>query len=239
MATMAVVTAAASPARPAPASTLYPAEVLRVIDGDTFDARVRVWPGMDITTRVRLRDIDAAEFKAAATRSAGWRSTPMTRCRPCWRKASVTIGRVSFDKYGGRVLADACDAAHRRRRPPRCSMPAWCGAIPAGGAWAGAERGRALEKRDQAPTQRVTTTVRADADAAIEVGHVLVVHAEAAVGDKAADRARRVGAVDGVFAAAQGERRRAHGIARRAAGNHVRQPRIVLPHDRQAATMTA
>ncbi len=33
----------------------HPAEVLRVFDGDTFEARVRVWPGMDITTRVRLR----------------------------------------------------------------------------------------------------------------------------------------------------------------------------------------
>src|SRR5579863_4445523 len=27
-------------------SIVYPAEVLRVIDGDTFEARVRVWPGL-------------------------------------------------------------------------------------------------------------------------------------------------------------------------------------------------
>src|SRR5262245_25469216 len=35
----------------------HPAEVVRVIDGDTFEARVRAWPGIEITTKVRLRGI--------------------------------------------------------------------------------------------------------------------------------------------------------------------------------------
>ena len=38
---------------------------MRVIDGDTFEARVRVWPGIDITTKVRLRNIDAPEMRGA------------------------------------------------------------------------------------------------------------------------------------------------------------------------------
>ena len=42
----------------------HPADVVRVIDGDTFVARVHIWPGMDITTRVRLRGIDAPEMHA-------------------------------------------------------------------------------------------------------------------------------------------------------------------------------
>src|SRR5437764_15297572 len=42
----------------------HPAEILRVLDGDTFEARVRVWPGLDITTKVRLRGIDAPELRA-------------------------------------------------------------------------------------------------------------------------------------------------------------------------------
>jgi endonuclease YncB( thermonuclease family) len=42
----------------------HPAEVLRVIDGDTFEARDRIWPGMDVTTRGRLRGIDAPEMHA-------------------------------------------------------------------------------------------------------------------------------------------------------------------------------
>src|SRR5581483_2642633 len=42
----------------------HPVQVVRVIDGDTFEARVNVWPGIDITTRVRLRGIDAPEMHA-------------------------------------------------------------------------------------------------------------------------------------------------------------------------------
>ena len=107
MAAIAVVTAAASPARPAPASTLYPVEVLRVIDGDTFDARVRVWPGMDITTKVRIRDIDAAEFNGRCDEERRLAQQAYDALAAMLAEGEVTIGRVSFDKYGGRVLADA------------------------------------------------------------------------------------------------------------------------------------
>jgi endonuclease YncB( thermonuclease family) len=41
-----------------------PADVIRILDGDTFEARARVWPGLDITTKVRLRGIDAPEMRA-------------------------------------------------------------------------------------------------------------------------------------------------------------------------------
>ena len=46
----------------------YSAEVLRVIDGDTFEARVRIWSGFEINTRVRLRAIDAPELHARCAR---------------------------------------------------------------------------------------------------------------------------------------------------------------------------
>src|ERR1700735_4520898 len=65
------------------------------------------------------------------------------------------------------------------------------------------------------------------ADPGEQVGDVLVVHADAAIGHEAADRAWLVGAVDGVFAARQGHCRDAHGIMRGAAGNHRRQIRLV------------
>ena len=42
----------------------HPAEVLRVLDGDTSRRACNLWPGLDITTRVRLRGIDAPEMKA-------------------------------------------------------------------------------------------------------------------------------------------------------------------------------
>jgi len=33
-------------------SARQPVEVLRTVDGDTFEARVHLWPGLDLTTRV-------------------------------------------------------------------------------------------------------------------------------------------------------------------------------------------
>ena len=96
-----------------PVSTLrsgHPAEVVRVIDGDTFEARVRIWPGMDVTTKIRLRGIDAPELharcddervKALAARDA------LTRLLA---EGSVGVSRVGQDKYGGRVDADVSTA---------------------------------------------------------------------------------------------------------------------------------
>ena len=43
----------------------HPVDVIRTIDGDTFEARVHLGPGLDPTTRVRLRGIDAPELKAS------------------------------------------------------------------------------------------------------------------------------------------------------------------------------
>jgi endonuclease YncB( thermonuclease family) len=91
---------------------VHPADVLRVIDGDTFEARVRVWPGIEITTKVRLRGIDAPELgrpgcpeertKAEAARDA---------LKAMLAEGDVAVLRVGLDKYGGRVLADAATRA--------------------------------------------------------------------------------------------------------------------------------
>ena len=51
------------PADMSPA-TRYQVDVLRVNDGDTFEARVHLRPGQHLITRVRLRGIDAAELNA-------------------------------------------------------------------------------------------------------------------------------------------------------------------------------
>ena len=40
-------------------------DVIRTIDGDTFEARVHLSPGVDPVSRVRLRGIDAPELKAS------------------------------------------------------------------------------------------------------------------------------------------------------------------------------
>jgi endonuclease YncB( thermonuclease family) len=98
----------AAPALLQPAPALrgsYPAQVLQVIDGDTFAARVRIWPGMEVTTKVRLRGIDAPELHA---RCDGERTEALAARDALVQilgEGSVWIAQVGQDKYGGRVDA--------------------------------------------------------------------------------------------------------------------------------------
>jgi endonuclease YncB( thermonuclease family) len=91
----------------APARLAHAAEVLRVIDGDTFEARVRLWPGLDVTTRVRLRGIDAPELKARCDDERAHAEAAREALRTILDQGEVRIAQVMPDKYGGRVLADA------------------------------------------------------------------------------------------------------------------------------------
>jgi endonuclease YncB( thermonuclease family) len=97
-----------APDREAPTlRAAHPAEVLRVLDGDTFEARVHLWPGLDITTRVRLRGIDAPEFKARCIEERMKAETSRDALKAILDQGEVGIARVALDKYGGRVIADA------------------------------------------------------------------------------------------------------------------------------------
>ncbi len=116
---IAPVTAArnAAPAAPSPPGRgetvrlAHPAEVLRVLDGDTFEARVHLWPGLSITTRVRLRGIDTPELKARCIDERTKAEDARDALRAILEQGEVTISRVTLDKFGGRVLADAATYA--------------------------------------------------------------------------------------------------------------------------------
>lgn len=102
--------AAAAPVTRAPSEIVraaHPAEVLRVLDGDTFEARVHLWPGLDITTRVRLRNIDAPELKARCADERIKAEAARDALRAVLDRGEVGISKVTLDKYGGRVVADA------------------------------------------------------------------------------------------------------------------------------------
>jgi endonuclease YncB( thermonuclease family) len=86
-------------------ATVYPAEVLRVIDGDTFEARVRVWPGLDVDTKVRLRGVDAAELHARCADELAKAQAARTALEMMLADGGVAVSRVGIDKYGGRVDA--------------------------------------------------------------------------------------------------------------------------------------
>jgi endonuclease YncB( thermonuclease family) len=83
----------------------YPAEVIRIIDGDTFEARVRVWPGIDIDTKVRLRGIDAAELHARCGDELAKAEAARTALQMILAQGDVRLSQVGIDKYGGRVDA--------------------------------------------------------------------------------------------------------------------------------------
>ncbi len=83
----------------------YPAEVVRVIDGDTFEARVRVWPGLDVDTKVRLRGIDAAELHARCSSELVQAQAARTALEAMLAAGGVMLSRVGIDKFGGRVDA--------------------------------------------------------------------------------------------------------------------------------------
>jgi len=81
-------------------------EVIRTIDGDTFEARVHLAPGQDVMTRVRLRGVDAPELKAACPEELKMAEAATGALRDLLGQGGVEIYNIGPDKYQGRVLAD-------------------------------------------------------------------------------------------------------------------------------------
>ncbi|HEY7297330.1 MAG TPA: thermonuclease family protein [Xanthobacteraceae bacterium] len=89
----------------------HPAQLVRVLDGDTFEVRVHVWPGIDITTKVRLRGIDAPELRARCPDERRKAEAARDALVAMLNEGEITVSRIGLDKYGGRVLADAATRA--------------------------------------------------------------------------------------------------------------------------------
>ena len=84
----------------------YSVDVMRVIDGDTFEARVHVWPGFELTTRVRLRSIDAPELKARCEEERVRAEAAREALRTILNDRDVSIWSIGPDKYFGRIVAE-------------------------------------------------------------------------------------------------------------------------------------
>ncbi|HTQ12561.1 MAG TPA: thermonuclease family protein [Rhizomicrobium sp.] len=86
------------------------ASVVRVIDGDTFEAEARIWLNQTVDVRVRIMGIDAPELRARCdgerVRAEAARAWLARRLEG----ADVELSDVRDDKYGGRI-----DAAVRDR----------------------------------------------------------------------------------------------------------------------------
>ena len=87
-------------------ATRHHVDVVRTVDGDTFDARVALWPGLELTTRVRLRGIDAPERHGSCEAEMLKAEASTKALRAMLAEGGVAIYNIGPDKYGGRVVAD-------------------------------------------------------------------------------------------------------------------------------------
>ena len=86
------------------------AQVLRVVDGDTFDASTRIWLGQAIEVRVRIMGIDAPELHARCDQERGRAEAARDYLARRIEGGEVTLSSVRYDKYGGRIDAVVADA---------------------------------------------------------------------------------------------------------------------------------
>ena len=83
----------------------YLALVLLVTDGDTFRARVEIWPGIETVTAVRLRGIDTPELRGKCQAEKDKAIAARERLRTLLSEGKVLLFHVEPDKFAGRVDA--------------------------------------------------------------------------------------------------------------------------------------
>jgi len=95
----------ASEALPGP----VPATVERVIDGDTIEVRARIWLGQTLEVRVRIDGVDAPELEARCDEERRMALAARDFLARRLTGEEVTLTRVVYDKYGGRVRANVAN----------------------------------------------------------------------------------------------------------------------------------
>ncbi|WP_025899124.1 thermonuclease family protein [Sneathiella glossodoripedis] len=105
-------------ARPRVFEGPYPAEIYYITDGDTFFARVHIWPGLNSDVSIRINGIDTPETwrpKCEGEEIAGKAATEflMKLFDSPYRgavldkpMAKVELRNVKQGKFAGRILAD-------------------------------------------------------------------------------------------------------------------------------------
>ena len=98
--------AIAAPALPGPVQ----AEVVRVLDGDTFDVRAQIWVGHFIETRVRLNGIDTPEIRGKCEGEVQMARAAKSALEKMILQQPIYLTNIENGKYAGRVLAEAANA---------------------------------------------------------------------------------------------------------------------------------
>jgi micrococcal nuclease len=96
----------------------YYGEVIRVIDGDTFEAKVEIWPSLSSTVSVRLKGIDAPELRRWKCEQekldADDAKAKMEEILPVGTR--VRLEDVESDSFAGRVVAEVLRQGDERGR---------------------------------------------------------------------------------------------------------------------------
>jgi micrococcal nuclease len=82
------------------------ARVISVLDGDTFLAEARVWPGHTVRVNIRIRGIDAPEKRARCTAERAAAQAAREALHALIGEGPVRLSNIASAKYFGRVLAD-------------------------------------------------------------------------------------------------------------------------------------
>jgi endonuclease YncB( thermonuclease family) len=86
----------------------YVAEVVRVIDGDTIEVSVALWPGLRAEYAVRVAGIDAPELlRPDCEDERQWAERAQAQAASLYSVGlEVRLENVRYDSFAGRVIAD-------------------------------------------------------------------------------------------------------------------------------------
>ncbi|MBO7508835.1 MAG: thermonuclease family protein [Alphaproteobacteria bacterium] len=93
------------------AAVAVPARVGYIVDGDTFAATVKLDGGVDVSVRVRIRNVDTPEIHSdcASERELATRARErLAQIIPA--DTTVELSNIKDDKYLGRIDANVADA---------------------------------------------------------------------------------------------------------------------------------
>ena len=82
-----------------------PAEVVRVIDGDTVAVRARIWPGHEVRVSVRLAGVDAPELRGPDCEAERAGAVAARDFVAALVGEEVSLFDVDTGTYAGRVIA--------------------------------------------------------------------------------------------------------------------------------------
>ncbi len=99
--------AGGAPAPPRRMAGPYRAEAIRVVDGDTFEARLRIWFNQDVTVSVRLDGVDAPELRGRCERESRLAVEARAALGAILASGEVFVRDLHTDKYNGRAVARA------------------------------------------------------------------------------------------------------------------------------------